>query len=284
MKCLICKAETKTTGREIEKMNLLQCPSCLSEFLYPQPNDEKLRELYSGKYYNSWGSKTTMESTIRMKKLTGYRYLDRIAEYAGSGKILDIGCAMGFFLDAARERGFEPYGVEFSTYSAEIARKKFGNDVIFHGTLEQSDFNEDTFDVITMFDLLEHVRNPLNTLKIASRLLKRNGIIMITTPDLSRFLRLLMGKKWLHYKAEHLYYFHRNGILKLFVKAGFKIENIETAKKAFTLSYAFHQFSVYNHFLISPVINIMNKLLPSGIKNRPFYLKLGEMNIILSKS
>jgi 2-polyprenyl-3-methyl-5-hydroxy-6-metoxy-1,4-benzoquinol methylase len=134
-----------------------------------------------------------------------------------------------------------------------------------------------------MFDLLEHVRDPVLTLKKAESLLKHGGILMITTPDLSRFLRSVMGKKWLHYKLEHLFYFHRSGIKRLFSQTGLKIENITTAKKAFTLAYSFHQFSIYNHFLITPVLKVFNKILPSVIRNKPFYLRLGEMNVILRK-
>jgi len=109
--------------------------------------------------------------------------LSLLKQFCKSGRILDIGCATGYFLEAAQQEGYEPFGVEYSGWAARIAQDKFGTDNIFTGILEQSHWEQGSFDIITMFDLFEHVRHPAQMLSLTASLLKKDGLIMIMTPD-----------------------------------------------------------------------------------------------------
>src|SRR5215471_20143032 len=162
---------------------IYRCSRCQLEFLFPQLTDEDLKTLYAEDYYASWGLQGNKEneSTRQMKLDTFHLRWKLIKQFCKTGKVLDVGCATGYFLELAQQEGFEAFGVEFSEYAAQKARQKFGTDNIFNGTLEQCEFTSNFFDVIAMSDLLEHVRDPASTILKAATLLKDNGVIMIMT-------------------------------------------------------------------------------------------------------
>jgi 2-polyprenyl-3-methyl-5-hydroxy-6-metoxy-1,4-benzoquinol methylase len=176
----------------------------------PQLNNDEIKALYSEGYYTSWGISGSTENLVskQMKIDTFVLRLKQILTHISSGKVLDVGCTTGFFLEAAEQLGYVPYGIELSEYSSLLAKKKFGESSIFNGRLEEYDFEQSMFDVITMFDLIEHVRIPTQTLAEAANLLKPEGIIMITTPNNKSLSNTLMGRRWTHYKKEYFYYFN----------------------------------------------------------------------------
>lgn len=286
MNCTVCQSQQVEIKFNLsEDRQVLCCLACGVEFLFPQLNDEELKKLYSENYYRAWGiqGEQENETTKQMKIATFQLRLDLIGKYIGKGKILDIGCATGYFLEAAQKNGYEPFGVELSEYSSSIAKKKFGRASIFHGTIEQCTFENKSFDVITMSDLIEHVRTPLETLAKASVLLKDEGVIMIMTPDTKTFSNNVMGKHWTHYKPEHFFYFSNSSMNYLASQCGLNVAYYERSKKALTINYLHTQFNVYKHWLLTPVINILHALLPKNLITRNFYLSIGEMVVILNK-
>ncbi|HLZ85840.1 MAG TPA: class I SAM-dependent methyltransferase [Puia sp.] len=262
-----------------------RCRECTVEFISPQPDEIQLKKLYSESYYAAWGisGQQDNESTRAMKKATFRLRLALIRQYVPPGRILDIGCATGYFLEVAEEEGFKPFGVEFSAYAAARARLRFGAGAIFQGTLEQSFFPNNSFMAITMSDLLEHVRSPSTTVTVAERLLNPTGVILIMTPDIGAPSRFLMGQRWTHYKPEHLFYFNRRSITWLANRCGLQLEHFERSKKALNLSYLHTQFGVYRHWLLTPLVNMAWRLAPKNLRNRNFYLGIGEMAVILKK-
>jgi SAM-dependent methyltransferase len=186
---------------------LRKCRSCRLEFLDPLPAPDDLRRIYTAEYYRSWGMAEGENPAVEaMKKLTFAGHLRRVREHLGGGDLrgdlLDIGTATGLLLEVAREQGFEPYGVEISDYAAGLASAKFGAGRIHNGTLQTAPFGDGRFCVITMTDLLEHVADPLDTLARVRRLLRPDGIVLITTPNTASVTRLAMGRKWTHYTGE----------------------------------------------------------------------------------
>ncbi|ANN63740.1 class I SAM-dependent methyltransferase [Brachyspira hyodysenteriae] len=285
-KCYLCdyegdmKIKSKVNGRDI-----VCCPNCKLEFIYNQPNFEEIKSIYSNDYYKAWGMEDGENNEVAlMKKSTFRNMLKKILPYKKSGNILDIGTASGFLLEEAKEMGFEPYGVEISEYSSSIAKKKFGEDRIYNGTLETAPFENNFFDVITMTDLLEHVQDPVSILKISNKLLRNytgGGYILITIPDTVSFSHNVMKKKWTQYKLEHLFYFNRKNMEIIAKKTGFEIIYMKPAVKTMTIKYMRNQFNVYKLFPITQIFNIVNSI--PVINNFRFNVMLGESLVILKK-
>jgi 2-polyprenyl-3-methyl-5-hydroxy-6-metoxy-1,4-benzoquinol methylase len=259
------------------------CPECGARFLSPQPSDAFLRQLYSQSYYDAWGMQEDTGSVRDMKLSTFAHRLALIKRYKTGGSILDVGCATGFFLEAARSDGFTPFGVEFSPYSSALARGKFGAAAVFEGILEDCPFPGESFDVMAMSDLLEHVRDPHALLAKSWELLKDDGVLMIMTPDTSSLTQRLMGANWVHYKTEHLFYFDPQSLSRLADRHGFRVAHREAAKKTLNLAYIYHQFETYRHWLLTPLSRMLRALLPNRMLQAKFNVTIGEMVVLLEK-
>ena len=218
-----------------------------------------------------------------MKLTTFVLHLNLLARLGKQGRLLDVGCATGYLLEAAQARGWTPFGVEYAAWAAAIAQKKFGREAIFNGTLEECSFPENFFDAIVMSDLIEHVRRPQETLLKARTLLKDDGLLLIVTPDTAALSHHLMDKRWTPYKQEHFFYFNRRSFQYLAHKGGWEIIHYEKAAKALNIGYFHTQFDVYPHWLLTPMVNTLHALLPQKAGRRNFFLSIGEMVLVLKK-
>lgn len=270
--------------RESTDFAVFSCPRCQGRFLAPQPTDVFLKDIYSQSYYDAWGLQEDGGAVKKMKISTFDIRLDLLEKWSkNKGAILDVGCATGFFLEAARDRGFTPFGVEFCPYSAKIAKEKFGNDAAFEGILEACPFPDKNFDVIAMSDLLEHVRDPHALLEKTRELLKDDGLVMIMTPNTDSFTQRVMQRQWVHYKLEHLFYFNGTSIKQLAEAHQFRVIHREPATKTLNLVYLYHQFKVYPHWLFTPALSLLNRILPKRFLHRNIRLTIGEMVVLLEK-
>ena len=172
-KCILCGYEGEMKIKSfVEKRNIIRCPNCEIQFMYPFPTDEEINNIYSRDYFSSWGigEGETVEVSD-MKRNTFKHILNGITPYVNNGNILDIGTATGFLLEEAEKLGFNAYGIEISEYASSIAKNKFGKEKIYNGTLETCGFKNNYFNLITMCDVIEHIKDPISTLKIVNRLL-----------------------------------------------------------------------------------------------------------------
>ena len=286
MNCSICKSHsTELEFKFTEKLHIFSCSNCGVHYLHPQLSDAEITELYSENYYKAWGVEGNKENegARQMKIATFLLRLQLIKKFVPSGNILDIGCATGYFLEAAKTLHYEVYGIELSEYSSSIAKAKFGEDSIFNGKLEDSKFTPGFFQIITMFDLIEHVRSPEETLLNASKLLDKTGAIVITTPNVSSISNFVMGKRWAHYKKEHFFYFNLKSLRYLSKKTKLEIAYSEKSKKALNLNYLHTQFNVYKHPLLTPLINFICFVLPKSFVQKNFYFGIGELTVVLKR-
>ncbi len=161
-------------------------------------------------------------------------YLTIIQSLCSHGKYLEIGCAGGATLAAARERGFDTMGIELSPEMAEWGRKHLHLD-IRTGTLEQQRFSEDTFDVVYLGDVIEHLLRPKEVLREIRRVLKSNGIVALAypmelnhlVPNLRILLRLQRQSPHLPY---HLFYYTTKTLRMLLEQCGFAIKTEKVEK------------------------------------------------------
>ncbi|MBI5003354.1 class I SAM-dependent methyltransferase [Candidatus Woesearchaeota archaeon] len=166
--------------------------------------------------------KTFQEGIDWIKKVTQKKESDKETSNEKK-KILDVGCAAGFFLAVAKESDFDPYGSELNAWLAEYGRKKFNLENVKAGTLEDAKWKDNFFDHVTMWDVLEHVPDPMKTLKEINRITKNNGYIIISYPDYSSIFAKLFGRRWWFLLSHHIYYFTPKTMDMMLEKAGFEI-------------------------------------------------------------
>lgn len=170
---------------------------------------------------------------------TFVRYLQYVEKITnGPGRLLDVGAATGFFLSIAKERGWEVAGIELSDFAAAEGRKKGFE--IRTGTLGTTDFLAGSFDLVTMWDVIEHVTNPAKELGLVWKLLKPGGIVAINTPDAGSLLARFLGTNW-HalVPPEHLYYFKVSNLSQVLSTQKFTVLANTKFTKKFTILYIY---------------------------------------------
>jgi len=226
---------------------ILYCPNCHLYWLDFQENYQNFIQNYYQKGYFQGDIKYRAYANYKEDKKTIKRnmdnYLRKIRKLKSSGRILDVGCATGYFLEIAQKEKFNPYGIDVSQYAIDIAKKKFAEKVQY-SSITDSKLNNKDFDIITMFDILEHLKEPIGDLKILHKSLKDDGLLVIQTGDANSTWAKIMKYNWHFYAPpQHLYFYSADNIKTLLNKAGFKIIKIEKTGKWVTLRYLFHMMS-----------------------------------------
>ena len=138
------------------------------------------------------------------------------------GRILDVGCAAGFFLKAAKERGWQADGVEPNKWLVQYGNEEFGLRMKAT-TLKGAKFPSNSFDVVTMWDVLEHTTDPMGELKEARRVLKKGGYLLVNIPDSDSTFARVFGTRWWFVLSVHLYYFTSRTLRAMLEKGGFRV-------------------------------------------------------------
>jgi len=241
------------TGDKIDGVDL-RIVSCLGCGLkYVNPRDE------AGKIFSRYAQ---LEDGLYLSEEKGRRVaariiLKQISKYKRKGRFLDIGCATGFLLDEAKKQGWDAEGVELSEWSVNFAKDKLGLKV-FQGHLNEANFPSKYFDVIVLTDVVEHVIDPSGLMEEARRLLKPDGILYISTPDIESLLSKLLKAKWWGIQHAHLYYFSRNSLTRLLDVAGFRVIKYSSYVRVFSLYYWGMRLRGYSkaiYSIFSPLLN-----------------------------
>ena len=280
--CPLC-GDSGSVERYEAPLPIRDC-ACGLTFIWPRPTMDELNEIYTEEYYKSWGIEGEDDALPRaMKHLTFAYRLRKIAQVVRPGKVLDVGCATGYFLEVASRFGWEVTGVELSAYSARLAASKFGERV-FNGSLEEAAFPDASFDMVTLSDLLEHIPDPLSFLREVRRILKPGGGVMIVTPNVDSLTERVMRGKWSHYKGEHLFYFSPLTIRACLEKSGFAAGKVSSAPKYLNLAYVLNQFTIYPHPVLTPLLKMVDCLIPERLKKVSVPIRCGEMMVLATKA
>jgi len=161
--------------------------------------------------------------------------LDHIEHYRlPPGRLLDYGCGGGFFLSAAAQRGWEPYGLEPLAGHAIYARARSGAKVVAD-TLRKDTFPSEFFDVVTAFQVFEHLPDPSGELAKLRRTLKQDGLLLIEVPNIETWTVRVMGSHHRHFVPDHLYFFSPRTLRALVVQQGFEPLVLYRPKRYMTL-------------------------------------------------
>jgi len=216
--------------------DVLRCQGCGLVFVWPRPTGEELEAFYSAGGYHADVDEAERRRTFAER-------LARIEDLAPRrGRLLDVGCASGLFLDVARGEGWDVAGVDLNRNSVDAARER-GLDVR-HGDLGAQDFAPGGFDVVTLFDAIEHTGEPRALLEQCHRLLRPEGLLVVTTPNVSGLVpRVTWGLfgltlgAWEHPTPPgHLVQFSRATLERLLGECGYAVA--ATRAEHIPLSYS----------------------------------------------
>ena len=250
--------------------NVSECAECQIAMINPFPSDKKIASLYStGNYRTDGGTRFVffIEYLIYLGNLLERM---RIEKYAQIGKVLDVGCGRGLFLDIMRRGGWHVAGSELNKETASYAENVYGLKV-YTGNIAEHFLAPESFQVINIRGVLEHLKEPDAMLSEAHRLLKKGGLLVILVPDIRSFEFKLGRENWFHLDLPyHLFQFTEEGLIRLLKKKGFKLRRI----KRFHLEYSLFGWLQTLLNLSKIRFNLFYNLLKSG------NLRGGEMEPI----
>ena len=179
--CFLCGSSKIKTLKGYEEHQLAQCSDCSFVFMHRIPTVEELVDYYSVYAYEQLN---TMSEPTR---LSLEELVDRFGPYKKSNKILDVGCGEGWILEIAKRKGWEVYGTEYSSRAIEICEAKGIR--MYHGVLDPEKMDVKEFDVIISSETVEHINNPKEDFNNMNKLLRKGGLLYVTTPNFNSYLR-----------------------------------------------------------------------------------------------
>ena len=192
-------------------------------YTWPLPTDEQLQ----GANLHIYTVENRLAAYLNNETQFQQRYqndLNRISQFAGNGRLLDIGCNLGLFVKAALKAGYQAEGVELNSECAEYARNTTGV-TVYEGLLEKANFLADSFDVVTLFDVLEHVKQPMVLLMEIRRILRPDGILVLQMPNIRSLMATLMHNQWPWLcPPDHVFHFTPHSLRNILAKSGFLVE------------------------------------------------------------
>ena len=209
-----------------ESLRIVRCRQCGLVYVNPRLPQSEIAQQYNESYYTA-GSYPDYLGERAGYEQTFERRLVEIERLVPPSRILDVGCAFGFFLNVAEKRGWEAHGIDLSPVGCRYATEQLGLRATCC-TLDQAGFPSGFFDVVIMNDTFEHLADPTYDLRQAWQVLRPGGFLFLVTQDSSRLIVRLLGRRWAQYKPrEHLYYFAARTLRGILEKTGFHILRIE---------------------------------------------------------
>ena len=222
---------------------VVRCRSCSLHYMNPRPSPELIVEAYSAAEDETFVAQN--QGRIRGFRKTLGGILRRRGMRDGSGlRFLDIGCAGGASLAAARSLGFQPVGVEPSRWMADYGRRTYGVE-IHDGILKPGMFPPASFDFITMWEVLEHVTDPGALLRLVHELLTPDGVFVMSYPDFRGTMSRILGNRWPFWLSVHLLYYDRKSIVRQLAACGFQCDTLMPYWPVLELGYMCERAAVY---------------------------------------
>jgi len=227
--CPLCSGAGARTIRTEREGTLVRCDRCSFMFVYPRPTEDELKLLYDDEYFSG----EDLAKCLDFRKPVFEQCLTTLKSVArGYGRLLDVGCATGEFVQEAAAWGWDAEGIESSRTAASFARTQKGLSV-HNADLESVPFSQNSFDAVTLLDVLEHLLHPRDAMQRVHGLLRPGGIVVVRLPNtlfhlpksrLCGALRVNDMGLWMRY---HLNHFTPKTLRGLLQTVGFKVLQID---------------------------------------------------------
>jgi 2-polyprenyl-3-methyl-5-hydroxy-6-metoxy-1,4-benzoquinol methylase len=248
---------------------IVTCDRCGYVYANPRVKIETIRENYAMVEDPLYlRERPAREVTFRHH----LKHLERYTGPAAGRRLLDVGAYIGVFVEVARDAGWESWGVEPSAWGVKVAQERGLNMV--RGALEEADLPAESFDALTMWDVIEHLPDPLEGLREACRILKPGGWIAVHTMDIDSLLARLMGARWPWLMEMHIHYFSRRTLAAMLARAGFEVASVKPEGRYLNVGYLTTRLRAYSP-LIAGAVGAVARL--TGLDRMPVPVNFGDL-------
>ena len=260
MRCSICNQNSWSKYLD----DLVKCTNC--GFIRAHDKYFKINPIkFYGQDYFKSGYGNYAKEQVALEKNFKDR-IKRIRKYKAKGRLLELGCAHGYFLKNA-QKYYQCFGIDLNPKVTKVTKANT-NAKILTGDFLRQKLQKNYFDIICMFDTIEHIKHPEKYLKKVYEILKPNGLVVIETGNIESLLAKLQGKGWrLIMLPDHLQYFTKSSLVQLLTNSGFETKLISTVGFFRTFRQIIYRLTGNKNFLDSP-----NRLLDKSISINTFDL------------
>jgi SAM-dependent methyltransferase len=255
----------RASGDELLVDRLVRCRACGLQYINPRPRATDIVQAYSE------GDDHAYVSQVSARERT---FTDAVAHIEkllpGRGRLLDIGTAAGAFLAAARSREWQVEGCEPNRWLARWGSCRYGIP-IRTGELFDHYFTPQSFDVVTLWDVIEHTPDPARVIGTARELIRPGGLVVVNYPDSGSWIARALGRRWPFLSSVHLYYFTRETMKSLLKRHGFEVVEMRAHFQRLELNYLLSRGAVISGVL-SNSSRAVARLLGLGNRAVPYWI------------
>lgn len=220
--CSLCKSLSIEFIDKINNYKLYHCLNCDVIFLNPQPSNREI-DNNNLSFYESIESENAYFKMKEEMFRRAEKCVQILKKYSENGTLLDIGCSYGFYLTIFKKRGYKTFGIDISEKALNYAKKTLKLSVK-RGKIDNFSVKGKKYDIITLFDVIEHLANPKKTISKISQMLKKDGIIVIQTPNYPSIVSRLTREKWFWLLIpQHLFLYSTRSLKFLLANNGFSV-------------------------------------------------------------
>ena len=271
--CTICRdaSDTAEVAYVVDGYRIVRCARCTHLYVSPRPTMDEIHEIYGEDYFENPAFENTDHDSyfgymdyLRDRERIQIRLsevLARIKRHEWRGRLLDVGCGLGFFVEVAQNEGWDAWGVELNKHAVDWANEHV-TDRVLRGTIDTLDFPDASFDCVTMFDVIEHLDDPRTDLQDVWRVLRPGGLLVIVTPDAGALVSRALGSHWLEMKRapEHLHFFSVDSLARVLDLSGFTAFEWHSIGKITTLRTVLADLKFYSPPVFGAVERWFDKL------------------------
>ncbi|MBI3321176.1 MAG: class I SAM-dependent methyltransferase [Candidatus Omnitrophica bacterium] len=277
--CEICQAQQYRQLFSKDGYEFFRCVRCGHLTIRLELSDAELFRLYETSFFSN-GSYADYRSDQAILQKNFARFINILRPYRPGGCLLDVGCAFGFFLDMAR-RHWKVHGIDVAGGATTFAREQLGLPVTC-GELLTTPIEDATYDVVTMWDTIEHLRHPAGYVAQISKILKPGGVVALTTGDAGSLMARLQGPAWRLYDPPfHIHYFSRRTLTQLLSRNGLKALEIRYVGFSRSLNTMLHRLCSYRKPQVLQRLYGIAKTF--GVVRHDVYVNLYDIMLVIAQ-
>lgn len=222
--CPVCGAQERSPHVEFDALAFVRCAHCSTVYKSRERQGVRAADFYEQEYHTGRSSKRHRRFEHRVRK-AGNQIAAGLALTA-AGRLLDIGCSLGYTLEAGRRLGLTAAGLDVSKFAVERCRQ-LGFEAE-QGSLEQLPWDDENFDIVVMKHVLEHTPQPKQALREVARVLRPGGAVVITVPNLGYWKSLAFKRSYRYFRPDdlgrqHYVYYTKRTLAALLTAVGFSV-------------------------------------------------------------